>query len=166
MGLILGAWQFIYIFFALPAGIFVDKYGLKISIFISAIIITLSLLFRGFSESFFYMWLAVALFGVGGPLISVSAPKTALIWSNQKNRVISMGILLTGPFIGGICSLSLTNTIMMPLMNNNWNYVFYSYSLLPLLSAILWLVIYNVFWNKDFDNNTPVSYTHLRAHET
>ena len=32
MGLILGAWQFIYIFFALPAGIFVDKYGLKISI--------------------------------------------------------------------------------------------------------------------------------------
>ena len=89
MGLILGAWQFIYIFFALPAGIFVDKYGLKISIFISAIIITLSLLFRGFSESFFYMWLAVALFGVGGPLISVSAPKTALIWSNQKNRVIS-----------------------------------------------------------------------------
>ncbi len=154
MGLILGAWQFIYIFFALPAGIFVDKYGLKISIFISAIIITLSLLFRGFSESFFYMWLAVALFGVGGPLISVSAPKTALIWSNQKNRIISMGILLTGPFIGGICSLSLTNTIMMPLMNNNWNYVFYSYSLLPLLSAILWLVIYNVFWNKDFDNNT------------
>ena len=129
MGLILGAWQFIYIFFALPAGIFVDKYGLKISIFISAIIITLSLLFRGFSESFFYMWLAVSLFGVGGPLISVSAPKTALIWSNQKNRVISMGILLTGPFIGGICSLSLTNTIMMPLMNNNWNYVFYSYSL-------------------------------------
>ena len=100
------------------------------------------------------MWLAVALFGVGGPLISVSAPKTALIWSNQKNRIISMGILLTGPFIGGICSLSLTNTIMMPLMNNNWNYVFYSYSLLPLLSAILWLVIYNVFWNKDFDNNT------------
>ena len=89
MGLILGAWQFIYIFTALPAGLFVDKYGLKISIFLSAIIIAISLFSRGLSDNFYNMWIAVALFGIGGPLISVSAPKASTLWANQKNRAIS-----------------------------------------------------------------------------
>ena len=37
MGLILGAWQFTYMFFALPAGFVLDKYGLRISIFTSSL---------------------------------------------------------------------------------------------------------------------------------
>ena len=77
MGLILGAWQLTYMFFALPAGFILDKYGLKISIFIAAIIITLSLISRGLSNNFYQMWLAVALFGIGGPLISVGVPKAS-----------------------------------------------------------------------------------------
>ena len=56
MGLILGAWQFTYMFFALPAGYILDKYGLKISIFTAAIIITSSLILRGLSENFYHMW--------------------------------------------------------------------------------------------------------------
>ena len=145
MGLILGAWQFIYIFTALPAGLFVDKYGLKISIFLSAIIIAISLFSRGLSDNFYNMWIAVALFGIGGPLISVSAPKASTLWANQKNRAISMGILITGPFFGGITSLSITNSILMPLLNFNWKNVFYTYSFIPVISAFIWLLIFNFY---------------------
>ena len=155
MGLILGAWQFTYIFFALPAGFIIDKYGLKLSIFIAAMIITLSLISRGFSNNFYHMWLAVALFGIGGPLISVGAPKASSLWSSQKNRAISMGILVTGPLFGGITSLSFMNSIFMSLLDNNWKTVYFFYSLVPFISGCIWLIIcnkYKIFYkNNIFD---------------
>ena len=152
MGLILGAWQFTYIFFALPAGFIIDKYGLKVSIFIAAMIITLSLISRGFSNNFYHMWLAVALFGIGGPLISVGAPKASSLWSSQKNRAISMGILVTGPLFGGITSLSFMNSIFMSLLDNNWKTVYLFYSLVPFISGCIWLIIcnkYKIFYKKN-----------------
>ena len=152
MGLILGAWQFTYIFFALPAGFIIDKYGLKVSIFIAAMIITLSLISRGFSNNFYHMWLAVALFGIGGPLISVGAPKASSLWSSQKNRAISMGILVTGPLFGGITSLSFMNSIFMSLLDNNWKTVYFFYSLVPFISGCIWLIIcnkYKIFYKKN-----------------
>ena len=152
MGLILGAWQFTYIFFALPAGFIIDKYGLKVSIFIAAMIITLSLISRGFSNNFYHMWLAVALFGIGGPLISVGAPKASSLWSSQKNRAISMGILVTGTLFGGITSLSFMNSIFMSLLDNNWKTVYFFYSLVPFISGCIWLIIcnkYKIFYKKN-----------------
>jgi len=143
MGLILGAWQFIYIFFALPAGFIIDKYGLKISIFSAALIIALSLVFRGFSNNFYQMWMAVALFGIGGSLISIGAPKASSLWKNQKYRAISIGILITGPMVGSIVSLLVMNSLFMPLFNNDWKYIYILYSLIPLISGFIWLVIFN-----------------------
>jgi len=149
MGLILGAWQFTYMFFALPAGFILDKYGLKASIFTAAIIITLSLISRGLSNNFYHMWFAVALFGVGGPLISVGVPKASSLWKNEKNRAISMGILFTGPMCGGIFSLLTINSFIMPLLNYNWKMVYFLYSLAPLTTGLIWLIITN---NKTFLN--------------
>ena len=143
MGLILGAWQFIYIFFALPAGFIIDKYGLKISIFSAALIIALSLVFRGFSNNFYQMWMAVALFGIGGSLISIGAPKASSLWKNQKYRAISIGILITGPMFGSIVSLLVMNSLFMPLFNNDWKYIYLLYSLIPLISGFIRLIIFN-----------------------
>jgi len=141
MGLILGAWQFTYIFFALPAGFIIDRYGLKVSIFLAALIITLSLISRGLSNNFYHMWLAVALFGIGGPLISVGIPKVSSLWKDEKSRAISMGILFTGPMFGGIFSLFTMNSLIMPLFNNNWKLVYFLYSLAPFLAGLIWLFI-------------------------
>ena len=159
MGLILGAWQFTYMFFALPAGFILDKYGLRISIFTAAIIITLSLITRGLSNNFYHMWLAVALFGIGGPLISVGVPKASSLWDSEKNRAISMGILFTGPMLGGIFSLLTMNSIIMPLLNNNWKLVYFIYSLAPLTAAIIWLFITNkeIALNKKKFNKFSIS---------
>ena len=143
MGLILGAWQFTYMFFALPAGFILDKYGLKASIFTAAIIITLSLISRGLSNNFYHMWFAVALFGIGGPLISVAVPKASSLWKSEKNRAISMGILFTGPMCGGIFSLLTINSLIMPLLNYNWKTVYFLYSLAPLTTGLIWLIIAN-----------------------
>ena len=42
MGRVLGTWQLIYIFTALPCGSFIDRVGLRTSLLISAVLIGLS----------------------------------------------------------------------------------------------------------------------------
>ena len=52
MGIILGSWQFVYVLFAIPAGYILDKIAFKNTLFIAAIIMSLSLIFRSLSENF------------------------------------------------------------------------------------------------------------------
>ena len=112
-----------------------------LSIFLAALIITLSLISRGLSNNFYHMWLAVALFGIGGPLISVAVPKVSSLWKDEKSRAISMGILFTGPMFGGIFSLFTMNSLIMPLFNNNWKLVYFLYSLASFFAGLIRLFI-------------------------
>ena len=41
-------------------------------------------------------------FGLGGPLISVGAPKLINIWFNELERKLAMGIYITGTALGSI----------------------------------------------------------------
>ena len=50
MGTVLGAWQFVYIFAAIPCGILLDRIGARWGLAIGALIIGLSGIFRGFAE--------------------------------------------------------------------------------------------------------------------
>ena len=80
MGLILGSWQLTYIFAALIAGTILDRWGIRKSIFAGAVVIGLSASLRYFSGDFISMLIAVALFGLGGPMISIGGPKTISSW--------------------------------------------------------------------------------------
>ena len=63
MGLILGAWQFVYIFTASPLGAIVDRLGVRRSLGIGIIIVWVSLVLRGLAVDFYTLLFAVALFG-------------------------------------------------------------------------------------------------------
>ena len=76
MGLILGAWQLTYIAVAAISGTIIDKWGVRKSILAGILIIALSSILRYFPHGFGTMLFAVALFGVGGPMISIGCPKT------------------------------------------------------------------------------------------
>ena len=95
MGIILGTWQFVYILFAIPAGYILDKFSFKYNLLIACIILSLSIISRSFAQSFIQFLLAVAIFGIGGSLISVGIPKVTSINFYGKTRAIVMGILMT-----------------------------------------------------------------------
>ena len=141
MGGILGAWQFIYLLAALPLGIAIDRFGLRLCLTLSAVIIALSAIARGFAQDGLTLWLAVAFFGLGGPLISIGAPKVIASWFGSKERGLAMGIYMTGPSLGGIASLSLTNSVLMPLVDHEWPKVFFILGGVAVLGAITWLLI-------------------------
>ena len=84
MGFVLGSWQMTYIVFAICAGVIMDRWGIRRSIFFGAVIIALSALLRATSAGFFSLLLFVALFGIGGPMISIGCPKT--IDGDLKNK--------------------------------------------------------------------------------
>ena len=111
MGLILGAWPFVYILSALPCGIFLDRIGPRRALFLAALIMALSGFLRCFSDTYFMMVVAVSVFGLGGPLISIGAPKLIAFLFEGKNRGLAMGIYITGPGVGAVIALSITNSL-------------------------------------------------------
>ena len=141
MGFILGAWPLVYIAAALPGGALLDRVGLRWSLFVAALIMTASGALRAAATDSVSLFLAVALFGVGGPLISVGAPKAIAQWFRGSERGFAMGIYITGPALGGILAFSLTNSVFMPLMDGDWRGVLLIYSTISLAAGFAWLAV-------------------------
>ena len=123
MGSIMGAWQLTYIFAAMPGGILLDRLGGRRALFIGGLLIALSALGRAFAEDYWSLLFAVALFGIGGPIISSGAPKVVSQLFTGSDRGLAMGIYMTGPAIGSVISLTLTHSVLLPLLNDNWRSV-------------------------------------------
>ena len=138
MGFILGTWQLVYIPVAIFAGVAMDRWGIRRSLFAGGLIMALSVGLRYFATGFATLLPMVALFGIGAPLISVGAPKTVSEWFSGSNRAIAVGIYTTAPGLGGLFALAATNSVVMPLTDYSWRLTFLSYSLLVLIIAFVW----------------------------
>jgi len=141
MGAILGAWPLMYIAAAIPCGIVLDRFGARFVLLAAALIMAASGVARGLAGSPLELFLAVAFFGVGGPLISVGAPKLIARWFDGPSRGTAMGIYITGPSLGGIAALSLTNSQLMPLTGGDWRAVLFIYAGAVAFCGLLWLGI-------------------------
>ena len=139
MGQIMGAWQFVYIFAAIPCGLFLDKIGTRWGIAIGALIIGISGLSRGFSDNYYELLFSVGLFGLGGPLISAGAPKVIAQYFSGSSRGFAMGIYITGPGAGGIIALLLSQPILMPFFDNNWRFILQLWGIVMLFAGVLWI---------------------------
>ena len=141
MGAILGAWPLVYIVAAAPCGAFVDRVGLKWSLFLAALIIAASGGLRVVAVDAVTMFVAVGLFGIGGPLVSIGAPKAIAQWFEGAERGFALGVYITGPFLGHILALVLTNSVLMPLLDGNWRQVLLIYSGFILATGIVWFLL-------------------------
>jgi cyanate permease len=140
MGFILGTWQLTYTIVALPLGFLIDRIGAYKSFIIASIAITASAILRSFAVDFYTLILAVALFGIGGSMISIGIPKVVSIWFSGKERGTATGIYATGSTLGGIIALSLTNSVLIPLVGN-WRIAYLVYGCFCFLVAIAWVFL-------------------------
>lgn len=138
MGFIMGSWQLVYIPVAIFAGFAIDKWGIRKSLFFGALIMGLSEGLRYYATGFITLLPLVALFGIGGPLISIGAPKVVSSWFRGKDRATAVGIYTTAPWIGGLFSIAATNSIIMPLTGESWRLTLLYYGLLTLVFAFVW----------------------------
>jgi cyanate permease len=150
MGSVMGAWQLVYIFSAVPSGILLDKLGARRALCIGALLIGASALGRSFADGYWGLLLAVMLFGMGGPIISAGAPKVITRWFKGSARGLAMGIYMTGPAIGGVVSLTGTHSVLLPVFDGNWRAVFQLWAGLAVVAALVW------FWIAT-DDDSPAA---------
>ncbi len=148
-GVILGAWPLTYIAVAAIAGTIIDRWGIRKSLFVGILIIGLSESLRYFTNGFTVLFLCVALFGLGGPMISIGCPKVISVWFQGRERATAVGIYMTGPGIGGLIAYSLTNSVVMPLTGYSWRLTFVLFSLLAFSAALLWWFLARDFKSAD-----------------
>ena len=141
MGIVLGSWSLVYIASAIPCGAILDRVGPRRALFAAVIIIGLSGVLRGIATDHLSLFLAVAAFGLGGPFISIGGPKLVSLWFEGKERGLAMGIFSTGPPLGGVVALTLTNSVLMPMAGGDWRAVLIAYGVFVLMAGIVWLAI-------------------------
>lgn len=141
MGLALGAWALIYVVSAPLAGKIIDRIGLRHSIGIGAFTVVVSGLARAGAQGLGTLWLAIAIFGVGGPLVSASAPKLIAVWfADPSERRLAVGLYTASPALGGMASLLLTNSVLLPWLGG-WREVLVVYSIASVVTLGIWVVV-------------------------
>jgi MFS transporter, CP family, cyanate transporter len=124
MGSVMGAWQLMFIVSAIPCGIALDRLGSRRALLIGAACIALSAYGRSIASGYGELLLAVMLFGIGGPVVSAGAPKLIAEWFDGASRGLAMGIYITGPALGGVLALALTNAVLLPAFGDDWRPIF------------------------------------------
>lgn len=140
MGSVLGAWQLVYMFSAIPCGILLDRLGTRAALTLGIAAISLSALARSAASDFTTLLLSVMAFGLGAPIISTGAPKVITEWFEGSSRGLAMGIYATGPAIGGTLALTLTHRWLLPWLGH-WRNVMLLWAFVGLLTGIAWLVV-------------------------
>jgi len=140
VGILLGAWQLVYIVASYPAGMFVDRVGTHRSLTLGILLVAISGLMRAFATDFTALFLSVAIFGIGGPIISIGVPKVIASWFSGRPRVTAAGIYSTGSTSGSILSLSTTNSLVLPMLGS-WQATCAVYgSIVVGIAATWWLL--------------------------
>ncbi len=139
MGLVLGAWQLVYIFTASPIGRLIDKYGVRKSVTVGLIIILISLVSRTIADNFITLFLTVAIFGIGGPIISIGAPKVVSEWFQGTERGFAAGVYTTAPLAGVAIAIATAASIVEPI-TGSWRGIALVYGSIILGVLILWVL--------------------------
>jgi len=139
MGLVLGAWQLVYIFTASPIGTLIDKHGVRKSVTIGMLIILVSLVLRTFAFDFLTLFITVGLFGIGGPIISIGAPKVVSEWFEGKERGFAAGVYTTAPLAGVAIAIATAASVVEPL-TGSWRGIALVYGSIISLVLVLWFL--------------------------
>ncbi len=141
MGLVLGVWQLVYVFTAIPLGVAVDRLGVRRSIALALAVIILSLVLRAAATSFWTLLASVALFGVGGPVVSIGVPKIVAEWFPPRERGSAAGFYTTAPTIGAVVVLATAAGVLLRLVGS-WRLVMLVFAVAGVGALLLWTLGY------------------------
>jgi MFS transporter, CP family, cyanate transporter len=141
LGFALGAWALLYIVTAPPAGHIIDRLGLRRSLTAGSLLVTASAAMQAVAQGLVMLWLAIAIIGIGGPLVSLSAPKLVAVWfADPRERAMAVGFYTSAPALGGVFALLLTNSVLLPLLGD-WRAVLLFEAVLNLVAGLAWMFV-------------------------
>ena len=142
MGLALGSWTMVYIVTSPIAGRFIDRFDLGWSLFLGGCSVIGSLLLRAMADGVGTLWLAVACFGVFGPLVSASAPALMANWfPDERERRLGVGLYAAAPALGGTIIIAITNPVLLEWLGT-WRRVLVFEAALAAVFTLGWVAIW------------------------
>ena len=155
MGSILGAWALIYIFTSVPAGTVVDRLGLRWSLALGSLSIAATLFLRSLAGGPISLFAAVAVFGIGGPLVSIASPKLIASLFEEDHRRFPTGLTVAAPTLGTAIALAITNPVLLPLFDGRWRPVVVLIGVVSLVAGAGWLYASRAVAHLPQDNARP-----------
>lgn len=137
MGFVLGVWQLVSIVTFYPLGAALDRFSVRRFLSIGIVLVLVSVVLRGLAVDFYSLLFTVAIYGIGGPIISVGAPKVVSLWFTGRERNLATGIYASAPVVGMIVALTTANSVVVPL-TGSWRGASVVYGAFVFVAGALW----------------------------
>lgn len=134
-------WPLVFVFLAIPVGVFIDKKGFEISVGTGALFLAVFAVLRVFSVYFDYNF-TLLLISQGGaavsqPFIFGSITKMAASWFPENEHGLATGLGTIGLFLGMMLALALTPFMFQSLGITG---MLLAYALISCLATFLFLI--------------------------
>jgi len=136
-GYILGAFFWTYAFFQVPAGIFSQRYGTRLSLTLFAIFWSIAMFATAASPIFWVLIAAQLLMGIAQAGIFPASTDTINHWMPMSQRSLGCGLLAVGMQSGAILASVLTGYLLEWI---TWRQAFALFS----IPGILWAIAFYV----------------------
>jgi len=127
------------IFISLISGILSDRFGVKLVLGVSCLLVGITGALRGLSGSFLTLAVTVFLNGIARMIIPVNITRTVGIWFKGENLGMANGISAMGMGLGLTLGPMISATVLSPLLGG-WRNVLFLYGAVSVVIGILWFL--------------------------
>jgi predicted MFS family arabinose efflux permease len=126
------------IFVGLPAGLLVDRFGIKRTLTAICILGGIFCALRGLSVNFLSMAVTMFLFGAMAAMTPTIAPKAAAVWFERRQLGLTNALINVSSSIGTMAVGMTSATILSPLLGG-WRNVLFLLGAPAIVIGLLWL---------------------------
>jgi MFS family permease len=153
LGTIWGMVNLAAIFVSLIAGLLGDRFGARIILGLSCILVGITGALRGFSNSFLMLAIMVFANGLARSIIPINMTKLIAIWFKNKNLGLANSIGSMGMGFGTMMAPMISATILSPWLGG-WRNVMFFYGAMSAAVGSLWFLFAKT---PKTDETTPSS---------
>jgi MFS transporter, NNP family, nitrate/nitrite transporter len=137
IGTIWGMTNIAGIFVSLIAGYLGDRFGVRLVLGISCLLVGLTGALRGFADSFFILAVTVFFNGLVKAMIPINITKLTAIWFREKNLGLANAVGSMGMGFGMMLGPMISATVISPWLGG-WRNVLFFYGILSAAVGGLW----------------------------
>ena len=134
-------WPLIFVIFAIPVGVYIDKNGVQKSVIIGALFLAffgmLRILSTSFNYNFLILFIAQCGAAISQPFIFGSITKLATTWFPKNEQGLATGLATIGLFLGMMVALVLTPQLYLLF---DLHGLLTSYALIAGVGALLFII--------------------------
>lgn len=135
IGVLASSYYFVYLAMQIPAGIILDKIGIKKSLIFSIVLLGLGSLLMGNSHSLMIAVVARILMAIGSAFAYVGALKILCDYIKPKNKSLWIGVIMTLATVGAVCGQEPWYVFTKFL--ENWRSPYFIFGVVSLILALV-----------------------------